>query len=76
MAFIGVTALAAGLASRGWGGLFASASVKRVMALYEPAEGLRRYLIGLLLLACSLTTSTSLGFMLSCMKMNPVRRPS
>ena len=72
VAFIGLTALAAGLAYRGWGGLFAFAPLERVMALYEPAEGLRRYGMGLLLLACSLTTITSLGFMLSCMKMKPV----
>ena len=70
--FIGVTALAAGLAYRGWGGLFAFAPLERVMALYEPGDGLRRYFGGLLLLACSLTTITSLAFMLSCMKMKPV----
>ncbi len=70
--FIGVTALLAGLAYRGWGGLFAFAPLERVMALYEPGEGLRRYFVGLGLLACSLTTITSIGFMLSCMKMKPV----
>ncbi len=72
VAFIGLTALAAGLAYRGWGGLFAFAPLERVMALYEPGEGLARYFAALGLLACSLTTISSLGFMLSCMKMKPV----
>ncbi|MBE7211253.1 MAG: ABC transporter permease [Gluconacetobacter diazotrophicus] len=72
VAFIGLTALAAGLAYRGWGGLFAFAPLERVMALYEPGEGLERYFLALALLACSLTTISSLGFMLSCMKMKPV----
>ena len=31
-----------------------------------------RTILGMLLLACSLTTISSLGFMLSCMKMKPV----
>ena len=70
--FIGLSALVAGLAYRGWGGLFAFAPLERVMALYEPAEGLGRYFLGLVLLACSLTTISSLGFVLSCMKMKPV----
>lgn len=70
--FIGVSALAAGLAYRGWGGLFAFAPLERVMALYEPGPGLERYFGSLVLLACSLTTITSLGFVLSCMKMKPV----
>lgn len=70
--FIGLSALAAGLAYRGWGGLFAFAPLERVMALYEPRAGLERYFGSLVLLACSLTTISSLGFVLSCMKMKPV----
>ncbi len=69
--FIGLSALAAGVACRGWGGLFAFAPLERVMALYEPNPGLARYLGGLVLLGCSLTTIASLGFLLSCLKMKP-----
>ena len=69
--FIGATALLAGIACRGWGGLFAFAFLEHVMALYEPGAGLLRYAGGLLVLASSLTTIASLGFLMSCLKMKP-----
>jgi ABC-2 type transport system permease protein len=69
--FIGVTALIAGVLYRGMGGLFVFAQFERLFALYETGPGLARYFCALPLLALSLTTVTSLGFMFSCFNMKP-----
>ncbi len=69
--FIGVTALVTGLLRQGIGGLFVFAPLENVIALYEFGDGLQRYLCALPLLALSLMTITSLGFMLSCFNMKP-----
>ena len=69
--FIGASALAAGLIYRGWGGLFVFAPLERIFALHEPGPGLQRYLESIPLLALSLTSVSSLGFMLSCFNMKP-----
>lgn len=69
--FIGLTALGAGIARQGYGGLFVYAPFEGVFALYERGPGLARYLASLPLLALSLLTVTSLGFALSCFNMKP-----
>ena len=69
--FIGLTALLAGLVYRGWGGLFAFAPQEHLMALYDPLPGLWRYLGALPLLALSLISISSMGFMFSCCNMKP-----
>src|SRR5439155_21877322 len=70
-AFIGLTALLAGLVYKGFGGLFVFAPVEKVFALYEFREGMIRYLAAIPLIALSLMSITSLGFMFSCLKMKP-----
>jgi ABC-2 type transport system permease protein len=69
--FIGVTALIAGLLRQGIGGLFVFAPVEGVFALFDFAEGIRRYLLALPLLSLSLVSISSLGFALSCFNMKP-----
>ena len=70
-AFIGITALLAGLIHAGWGGLFVFAPTEGVFAVYEPWPGLARMAMALPLLALSLCTITCLGFCLSCLRMKP-----
>jgi len=69
--FIGLTALLAGVAREGFGGLFVYAPLEGVFALYEKWPGLLRYLLSLPLLGLSLLAVTSLGFALSCFNMKP-----
>lgn len=69
--FIGGTALLVGISYKGFGGLFAFDPLEKIFALYEPVPGLERFLCALPLLALSLTSVTSLGFMLSCFDMKP-----
>ncbi len=69
--FIGGTALLAGLADRGIGGLFAYAPQDKLFALYEFGPGLARYAAAIPLLALGLLSITSLGFMFSCFSMKP-----
>ena len=69
--FIGATTLAAGVCYKGLGGLFVYAPLEKIVALHETVPGLERYFAALPLLALSLTSVTSLGFMLSCFNMKP-----
>ena len=69
--FIGLTALAVGIARQGFGGMFVFAPLEGVFALYEKGPGLARYLASLPLLGLSLLAVTSLGFALSCFNMKP-----
>lgn len=69
--FIGLTALAVGVARQGYGGLFVFAPLENVFALHEKGPGLARYLAALPLLGLSLLAVTSLGFALSCFNMKP-----
>lgn len=69
--FIGLTALGAGMLRQGAGGLFVFAPLDNLYALFEFGPGLARYLGALPLLALSLTSVTSVAFMLSCFPMKP-----
>lgn len=69
--FIGLSALTVGIARKGIGGMFVFAPLEKIFALYPFQEGLVRFLSALPLLALSLMTITSLGFMLSCLNMKP-----
>lgn len=69
--FIGVTALLAGLAYRGYGGLFVDAPEAGIFALYPAGRGLYLYLLSLPMLALSMTTISSIGFLFSCCNMKP-----
>ncbi len=71
VAFIGVTALAAGMLYGGAGGLFVFAPMEKLFALYEFGPGLVRYAAALPLLALSLLTISALGFFFSCLNMKP-----
>lgn len=71
IAFIGLTALLAGLAYRGPGGLLAYAPQDKLFEIYEAGPGLARYLAAIPLLAFGLMSITSLGFMFSCFNMKP-----
>jgi ABC-2 type transport system permease protein len=71
IAFIGVTALLAGLAYRGFGGLFIVAPQEGIFALIPPERALRMYLCGIPLLALSMASISSLGFLFSCCNMKP-----
>ena len=71
VAFIGATALLAGLAYRGVGGLFAYAPQDKLFELYDTGPGFARYAGALPMLALGLLSITSLGFMFSCFKMKP-----
>jgi len=69
--FIGLTALLAGLVYRSFGGLFVFAPQEGIFALIPPARGLQLYLLGIPLLALSMATISSLGFLFSCCNMKP-----
>lgn len=69
--FIGLVALATGHAYAGSGGFFAFGFQDHVSTFHPAHEGLVRYLAALPLLALSLLTVTSLGFMCSCFDMKP-----
>jgi len=69
--FIGITALIAGLAYRGSGGLFVMAPQDGVFALVAPDRALGLYLLGIPLLALSMVTISCLGFLFSCCNMKP-----
>lgn len=69
--FIGITSLLAGVLLRGVGGLFVFEELERIFATYETGPGLVHFFCGLPMLALSLTTVASLGFMFSCFNMKP-----
>lgn len=69
--FIGITALLAGILKEGIGGFFVFQPLEPLFALYEPGPGHLRYFAALPLLGLSLTSVTSIGFMLSCWNMKP-----
>jgi len=73
MAFIGVSALLAGLWRHGMGSLFAFAprDVGGIFAMYEPAEGLLRYFLAIPVLSLSLFPICCLGLLLSCLPIKP-----
>lgn len=68
--FIGGTALLAGLAYRGFGGLFMGPP-EAPFTLVPPERVLRLYLIAIPLLALCRATISSLGFLFSCCNMKP-----
>jgi ABC-2 type transport system permease protein len=70
-AFIGLSALLAGILYRGVGGLFVFAPQEHLTALYETGPGLLRYLGSIPLLGLGLVSITSLGFLFSCCNMKP-----
>jgi ABC-2 type transport system permease protein len=69
--FIGLTALAAGLAYRGYGGLFVISPENGIFALIPAARGLQLFLVAMPLLALSMASISSLGFLFSCCNMKP-----
>jgi ABC-2 type transport system permease protein len=69
--FIGLTALLAGLAYRGYGGLLVMAPEAGIFALIPAAHGIHLYLLAIPLLALSMTTISSIGFLFSCCNMKP-----
>jgi ABC-2 type transport system permease protein len=69
--FIGVTALIAGILFRGVGGLFVFDQFEGIFSVYDTYPGLVRFFCALPLLALSLTTVASIGFMFSCFNMKP-----
>ena len=72
MTFISLSALLAGcFFYKAAGGLFVDAIQQHLFALFPFQEGLQRYLCAIPLLALSLMTISSLGFMLSCFNMKP-----
>jgi ABC-2 type transport system permease protein len=71
IAFIAATALAAGIAYRGVGGMFVFSPSEHIFALIPPERALRTYLLGIPLLALSMVSISSLGFLFSCCNMKP-----
>ncbi len=69
--FIGISALLMGIARQGMGGFFVLQPLEKLFVIYDFGPGLVRYLGSLPLLAFSLLSITSLGFMLSCFNMKP-----
>lgn len=69
--FIGASALAMGMAYRGWGSLFVFSPAEGVFAFHAPWPGLGRYALAMLTLALTTQTFTAVGFMFSCFNMKP-----
>ena len=71
IAFLALTALAAGLLWRGAGGMFVFAPQEKVYALYDFAPGLSRYFAAIPLLALGIFSVSAVGFFFSCLRMKP-----
>ena len=69
--FIGLTALLAGLAYRGYGGLLVMAPEAGIFAIIPAARGVCLYLLAIPLLALSMSSISSIGFLFSCCNMKP-----
>ncbi len=69
--FIGLSALAVGIARQGTGGFFVFQPLERLFVIYEFGPGLVRYIASLPLLALIMLSVASLGFMLSCCNIKP-----
>jgi ABC-2 type transport system permease protein len=69
--FIGLSALAVGLARQGVGGFFVYQPLEKLFVVYDFGPGLLHYLGSLIPLGLSLLSVTSLGFMLSCCNVKP-----
>ncbi|MEA3210680.1 MAG: type transport system permease protein [Chthoniobacter sp.] len=69
--FIGLTALAVGLAVEGRGDLFAFAPLAPFRAFHPFRAGLVQYLISLPLFALSLLTVNAVAFLFSCLNLKP-----
>lgn len=70
--FIAWSALALGVAIKGWGGgFFAMLPEVGLTVFYEWTPGLKRYAIASLFLAVSMTTVSSIAFFLSCFPIKP-----
>ncbi len=71
MEFIAVTALLAGLAYRGFGGLFVFAPQDGIFAVVPADRALQLYFLATPFLALTAATVSSLGFLFSCCNMKP-----
>jgi ABC-2 type transport system permease protein len=69
--FIAGTALLAGIAWRGVGGIFAFIPEEKLFAVFPAAEGLARFGAALLCYATALCAISSLAFMFSCFNVKP-----
>ena len=69
--FIGLSALGAATLVRGNGGLFMAAPEENLLAIFDYADGLHRYLTALPCLSLSLLTITTFAFQLSCWDIKP-----
>ena len=69
--FIGLSALAVGLARQGTGGFFVFQPMEKLFVIYDFQPGLIRYLASLPALGLSLVTVSSFGFMISCCNVKP-----
>lgn len=69
--FIGLSALGVATLREGFGGFFAFQPIQGLFALFESGPGHVRYLAALPLLALSMCSVASIGFMLSCWNMKP-----
>jgi ABC-2 type transport system permease protein len=72
MVFAAGSALLLGMCIRGpSGGLFALMPEQGILAFYEGAEGLRRYVLGALIMGWGMTVVSAIGFFFSCFKIKP-----
>jgi ABC-2 type transport system permease protein len=71
VSFIALTALAAGLAYRGYGGLFVTDPENGLFAIIPAARGLQLYFYAIPLLALSMSAISCIGFLFSCFNMKP-----
>ena len=69
--FIGLSALVVATLRQGYGSFFAFQPLQNIFALFDAAPGHQRFFTSLPLLALSMTSVASIGFMLSCFNMKP-----
>jgi ABC-2 type transport system permease protein len=69
--FIGLSALAVGVARQGTGGFFVFQPIEKLFVMYDFGPGLLRYLFSLPALGLSMLSVTSLAFMISCCNVKP-----
>jgi len=69
--FIGLSALAVGVARQGTGGFFVFQPLEKLFVIYDFGPGLLHYLGSLPVLGLSMLSVTSLAFMISCCNVKP-----
>lgn len=71
MLFASLAAMVLGVVVRGFGGGLCTLVPEQGVGFFDGEEGIRRYVLGSLILGLTMTVASSVGFFLSCFKIKP-----